>query len=55
MTYLNEIRNDIALEFGFEAIGYGKNKLDVSTAKEMLAKWNALSKDEQEQLLASRR
>ena len=52
--YYNEIRNDIAKEFGLEAIGYGANRLDVSKASEMLAKWNALSVDEQKALLEKR-
>ena len=42
-------------EFGFEAIGFGSNKLDVKNARHYLAQWNALSKEEQEALLASRR
>jgi hypothetical protein len=52
--YYNEIRNDIAKEFGFEAIGFGANKLDISKANEMLAKWNSLSTDEQNELLKKR-
>lgn len=58
MTSLNEynenIRREIALEFGFEAIGLGANRLDVSKAKEYLAKWNSLSAEEQKTILASR-
>ena len=53
--YYNEIRSDIAKEFGFEAIGLGANRLDVSKAREYLAKWNALSVQEQEALLATRK
>ena len=53
--YYDEIRSDIAKEFGFEAIGLGANRLDVSKAREYLAKWNALSVQEQEALLATRK
>ena len=53
-NYYNEIRSDIAKEFGFEAIGYGANRLDVSKAREYLAKWNSLSVDEQNALLKKR-
>ena len=53
--YYSEIRSDIAKEFGLEAIGYGANRLDISKAKEALAKWNSLSVDEQEALLATRK
>lgn len=54
-SYYNEIRNDIAKEFGFEAIGYGSPKLDKLNARDYLKMWEALSIDEQEALLASRR
>lgn len=53
--YHENIRKEIGLEFGFEAIGFGANKLDVSKAKEYLAKWNALSEAEKNALIASRR
>jgi hypothetical protein len=53
-NYYNEIRSDIAKEFGFEAIGYGSVKLDKLNAKDYLAKWNSLSTDEQNELLKKR-
>jgi hypothetical protein len=53
-NYYNEIRSDIAKEFGFEAIGYGSVKLDKFNAKDYLAKWNSLSTDEQNELLKKR-
>ena len=53
-NYYDEIRSDIAKEFGFEAIGYGANRLDVSKAREYLAKWNALSTQEQNEILKKR-
>ena len=52
--YYNEIRSDIAKEFGLEAIGFGANRLDTSKAREYLAKWNALSNDEQNEILKKR-
>ena len=52
--YYNEIRNDIAKEFGFEAIGLGANRLDVKNARYYLAKWNALTTDEQNEILKKR-
>ena len=54
MNYTNEIRNDIAIEFGFEAIGYGSPKLDTLNARDYLKMWEALSLDEQAALLKSR-
>ena len=54
-NYYNEIRNDIAKEFGFEAIGYGSPRLDTLNARDYLKMWEALSIDEQEAILASRR
>ena len=54
-NYYNEIRSDIAKEFGFEAIGYGSPKLDKLTALDYLRMWEALSPSEQEALLATRR
>ena len=53
-NYYNEIRSDIAKEFGFEAIGYGSTKLDKLNANDYLKMWNALSIDEQNAILASR-
>ena len=53
--YYNEIRNDIAKEFGFEAIGYGSPKLDTLNARDYLKMWEALSPDEQATLLKSRK
>lgn len=52
--YYDEIRNDIAIEFGFEAVGFGSNKLDTNSARYYLEKFNELSADEQNALLASR-
>ena len=52
--YYDEIRNDIAKEFGFEAIGYGSPKLNTLTARDYLKMWEALSPDEQAALLRSR-
>lgn len=52
--YYNEIRNDIAKEFGFEAIGYGSKSLDKLNALDYLKMWEALSPDEQAKILASR-
>jgi hypothetical protein len=52
--YYNEIRSDIAKEFGFEAIGLGANRLDTKTALDYLRMWEALSPNEQEAILASR-
>lgn len=52
-NYYNEIRSDIAKDFGLEAIGYG-SRLDVSKAREYLAMWEALSPAEQEAILANR-
>lgn len=54
-NYYNEIRNDIAKEFGFEAIGYGSPKLDTLNARDYLKMWEALSPDEQANLLKSRK
>ena len=54
MNYTNEIRKDIAIEFGFEAIGYGSTKLDSLNARDYLKMWEALSVEEQNALLASR-
>lgn len=54
MSYYNEIRNDIAIEFGFEAIGYGSPRLDTLNARDYLKMWEALSVEEQEAILASR-
>ena len=53
-NYYNEIRSDIAKEFGLESIGYGSNKLDISKAREYQIKFNALSVDEQNALIARR-
>ena len=53
--YYSEIRSDIAKEFGFEAIGYGSLKLDKLTALDYLRKWEALSPEEQEAILATRK
>jgi hypothetical protein len=53
--YYNEIRSDIAKEFGFEAIGYGANRLDVKSARDYLKMWEALSPSEQEAILATRK
>ena len=53
--YYNEIRNDIAKEFGFEAIGYGSPKLNTLNARDYLKMWEALSPDEQATLLKSRK
>ena len=53
--YYNEIRNDIAKEFGFEAIGYGSKNLTRLNANDYLKMWEALSPAEQEALLAKRR
>ena len=55
MSYYDEIRKDIAIEFGFEAIGYGSPRLDTLNARDYLNMWNALSIDEQNAILASRR
>ena len=54
MNYTNEIRKDIAIEFGFEAIGYGSTKLDSLNARDYLKMWEALSPSEQEALLKTR-
>ena len=54
MNYTNEIRNDIAIEFGFEAIGYGSPRLDTLNARDYLKMWEALSIDEQNALIAKR-
>ena len=54
-NYYNEIRSDIAKEFGFEAIGYGSKSLDKLNALDYLKKWEALSPSEQEAILASRK
>jgi hypothetical protein len=54
LDYHDNIAKDIAKEFGLESIGYGSNRLDVSKASEYLAKWNALSEDEQNSILSSR-
>lgn len=41
-NYYNEIRSDIAKEFGFEAIGYGANRLtQKEIAEAVLAYRNA--------------
>ena len=53
-SYYNEIRSDIAKEFGFDAIGYGSVKLDRLNANDYLKMWNALSADEQNELLKKR-
>ena len=53
-NYYNEIRSDIAKEFGFEAIGYGSTKLDKLNARDYLKMWEALSVDEQNAILARR-
>ena len=53
-NYYNEIRSDIAKEFGLEAIGYGSTRLDALNARDYLKMWEALSVDEQEALLARR-
>ena len=53
-NYYNEIRSDIAKEFGLDAIGYGSNKLDTKNARYYLAQWNALSEDEQKEILKKR-
>ena len=53
--YYDEIRNDIAKEFGFEAIGYGSKSLDKYSALDYLKMWEALSPSEQEAILASRK
>ena len=52
--YYDEIRKDIAIEFGLEAVGYGSNKLDISKAREYQKKWNSLSADEQNEILKKR-
>lgn len=54
MSYYDEIRKDIAIEFGFEAIGYGSPRLDTLNARDYLKMWEALSVEEQEAILASR-
>ena len=54
MTYYDEIRKEIAIEFGFEAIGYGSTKLDKLNANDYLKMWNALSTDEQNEILKKR-
>ena len=52
--YYNDIRKDIAIEFGLDAIGFGANRLDTSKAREYLAQWNALSTQEQNEILKKR-
>ena len=54
MSYYDEIRKDIAIEFGFEAIGYGSPRLDTLNARDYLKMWEALSPSEQEALLKAR-
>ena len=54
MSYYNEIRKEIAIEFGLEAIGYGSPRLDTLNARDYLKMWEALSVEEQNALLASR-
>lgn len=54
MSYYDEIRKDIAIEFGLEAIGYGSPRLDALNARDYLKMWEALSVEEQNALLASR-
>lgn len=53
--YYNEIRSDIAKEFGFEALGYGSKSLNKLNALDYLKMWEALSPSEQEALLATRK
>ena len=53
-NYYNEIRKDIAKDFGFEAIGYGSTKLDKLNANDYLKMWNALSEQEQNEILKKR-
>lgn len=52
--YYNEIRNDIAKEFGLEAIGYGSPRITNEQIRNAQIKWDSLSESEQKAILASR-
>ena len=49
--YYNEIRNDIAKEFGFEAIGYGSPKITNEQITNAQRLFHSLSQDEQNKLI----
>jgi hypothetical protein len=51
MTSLNEIEKDIAIEFGFEAIGYGLPKITSEQLTNAQRLFNALSVDEQNEIV----
>ena len=53
-NYYDEVRRDIAIEFGLEAIGFGSTRRDTLTARDYLKMWEALSPSEQEALLKAR-
>ena len=48
---LNEIEKDIALEFGFEAIGYGLPKITNEQLTNAQRLFNGLSQDEQNKIV----
>lgn len=51
LNKLNEIEKDIALEFGFEAIGYGLPKITNEQLTNAQRLFHSLSKDEQNKLI----
>lgn len=51
MTSLNEIEKDIAIEFGFEALGYGQPKVTNEQLTNAQRLFNSLSIDEQNEIV----
>lgn len=51
MTSLNEIEKDIAIEFGFEALGYGQPKVTNEQLTNAQRLFNSLSVDEQNEIV----
>ena len=51
LNKLNEIEKDIALEFGFEAIGYGKNKVTLEQVTNAQRLFHSLPIEKQNELV----
>ena len=49
--YYSEIRSDIAKEFGFEAIGYGKNKVTLEQVTNAQRLFHSLPIEKQNELV----
>jgi len=51
LSKLNDVEKDIAIEFGFEALGYGLPKVTNEQLTNAQRLFNALSTDEQNEIV----